>query len=246
MKIQGEGLAEIVKDNPNLLNFLDRLDVQLGFGDKTIEQICKSNHIEIPFFVEMLQLILKRYEFNPRYIDEFEPKLTVKYLRNSHKSFLNDYLSEIERYIESLKNNETNRKKDCDLMMNYFQDYKTEFVNHLQYEDNTIFPYIIELEKIISENIPNSKIIEKIKIEPINNYIKDHGSLNEQLNDLKYLIIKYFKPFKETKIVRSLIKVIYELEEDLEIHELIENQILFPQTKKMEDKVLKNAMINRK
>lgn len=246
MKIQDERLVDVVKDNPILLNFLERLDIQLGFGDKTIEQICKSNHIEIPFFVEMLQLILKKYEFNPRYIDEFEPKLTVKYLRNSHKSFLNDYLTEIEVNIESLKKYEKNRKKDCYLMMNYFQDYKTEFIKHLKYEDNTIFPYILELEKSLSEKKPQTEIILKIKKYPIANYMRIHDSLNEKLNDLKYLIIKYFKPFKYTKIVRTLIMILYELESDLEIHELIENQILFPQTKKMEEVVLKKASINRK
>lgn len=238
MKIQEEKLGDIVKYHPQLLNFLDRLDIQLGFGDKTIDDICREYHIASDFFIELLQLIIKKYDFNPNYIEEFEPKLTIKYLFKSHKSFLNDYISDLEIIIENLKNEEINREKDCNLLIKFFNDYKVEFCEHLNYEDNVIYPYILELEKAISDIKPEKSIVDRIKHNPMKNYIKKHGSLDEKLNDLKSLIIKFFKPFKSAKNIRLLIKLLYELEEDLHLHELIENKILFPQAKKMEEIIL--------
>lgn len=239
MKIQEERLAEIVKNNPQLLNFLDRLDIPLGFGDKTIEEVCRKYQIQVPFFVELMQLLIKKYEFNPLYIDEFEPKLTIKYLRNSHNSYLKDYLPDIDSIIKKLKATEPNRANDCNILMNYFRDYRTECVKHLQREDNIIFPYILQLENAVSEGNCSDELMDQINKYPIRNYVREHDSLNEMLNDLKFLIIKYFKPFDDAKAVRSLVKILYDLDEDLHLHELIENHILFPQAQKMEEQILK-------
>lgn len=231
-------LADFVKNDPTVLDFLNRLEIPLGFGDKTVGQICEEYNIDYYFFSELIQLIMKKYEFNPKYIDKFEIKLTVKYLRNSHKSYLTDYLQKIEKDIEQLSLLEYDRKKDCDVLNNYFLEYKLEFNNHLLYEDDDIFPYILELEKAYHSGKPSNELLQRIKGNKIINYVKKHDSLDEKLNDLKNLLIKYFKPFRERFLVISLLKTMYELEEDLKLHDLIENQILFMQAKKIEDNII--------
>lgn len=238
MKIHDEKLGDIVKNHPQLLNFLDRLEIQLGFGEKTIEDICKEKQISSVFFVELMQLITKKYDLNPNYIEDFELKLTIKYLVKSHHSFLNDYIFDLEILINKLQKDEVGREKDCILLIKFFNNYKSEICEHLNYEDNVIYPYILDLEKSISDNKYDNSILDRIKLNPIRNYIKKHDSLDDKLNDLKNLIIKFFKPFNSTKNIRILIKLMFELEEDLKLHELIENKILFPQAKKMEDLIL--------
>lgn len=247
MNLQKEKLADAVKKHPSLLNFLDRLGIKLGFGDASIDEVCRNNTIPIPFFIELMQLIIKRYEFNPNYIKEFEPKLTVSYLENSHKSFINDYLNDFEIIINELSHLEIERHQECLLLERYFKIYRSEFEEHLQYEDNIIFPYILALESSIVSNNYDYTIFDKIQNNPITNYMKNHSSLDDKLNDLKSLIIMFFKPFRAEKLVRKLLKLMFELDEDLKLHELIENKILFPQAKQMEEKILQQIIeINRK
>ena len=242
MNVFDTKLADHVKEHASLLNFLDRLDIALGIGDKTVREICEEYDIDIYFFSELLQLITKKNEFNPRYIHKFNINHTVKYLRNSHHSYQTAYLPDLKSYIDKLENLEEGRKKDCELLNKYFSDYRREFLEHLEYEDGNIFPYILELERSYTSGDPDSSLLKRVRENPISNYVKKHSSLDEQLSDLKNLLIKYFKPFEHASVVRSLLKVLYELENDLKLHELIENQVLFPQVKIIEEKLIKNKI----
>lgn len=237
MNIYEENLGNIVKYYPQLLIFLDRLGIKLGFGEKTAQEICRDYDISFKFFMELMQLIIKKYDFNIDYIDDFETKSTIKYLEMSHKSFLTESIPDIEIVIQNLKFEETHRETDCNLLLRYFEQYKAEVIEHLNYEDQYIYPYILNIEAALLSNKFHD-VINDVMHNSISLYIKKHNSLDEKLNDLKNLIIKFFKPFESTKRVRMLLKLLYELEEDLKLHELIENKILFPRVQKMEYAIL--------
>ncbi len=230
MNIEHNKLADYVKDYPALLNFLERVGIKLGFRDKSIKQVCEENNLDLPFIIDLMMLIINRDEFNPNFLDNYKIDHTVNYLRNSHKSYVFDYIPEIESLINELSKFEIQREKDCKLLMMYFKDYKDEFVKHINYEDTVIFPYIIE--------IANSNFEEKSKNsgnKSVTEYMLNHDNLDEKLEDLKNLLIRYFKPFENTKVIRSIIKLLFEMEEDLIIHELIENKILFPKAQNIEN-----------
>jgi regulator of cell morphogenesis and NO signaling len=239
VKIRELKLGELVAKYPQALNFLDRMQIDLGFGDLSADEICATKDINSIFFFELLQLLIKKHDFNPKYINAFQPKLTIKYLQNSYKSYIEENLPLVENLINDLGQKEPERDKDCRILQKYFADYKKEFIAQLDYEESKIFPYILKLEIMIDTEFSNSK--EFIENNSIEYYIKKHNSLNEKLNDLKSLLIKYFKPFKSSKTIRDLLKALYELEEDLTYRELIEAHILFPQVRKLEEVVLSNS-----
>lgn len=228
MTVEENKLADYVKDYPALLNFLERVGIKLGFRDKSIKQICQELDLDIPFVIDLMMLIINREDFNPNYLDNYKIDHTINYLRNSHRSYVFDYIPEIESLIQQLSEVEKNREADSKLLMMYFRDYKDEFVKHIQHEDAVIFPYIMELS---SHNQQNSNKASK----PVTEYMQAHDNLDEKLEDLKNLLIRYFKPFDNTKIIMNIIKLLFDMEEDLIIHELIENKILFPKAQILEN-----------
>ena len=234
-------LAELVNKNVHLLPYLRRMGLKLGFGDKTIEDICNENNINIEFFIELMQLIIKKNAFNPKYINNFETILTIEFLRKSHNSYINESLPKINQLIKNLQEKESLRIEDTKVMMKFFSIYEKDFHSHINYEDTIIFPYILKIENNFKNRESGSEIMTLIKENTIRNYIRQHESLNEQLNDLKNLLIKYFHPFDDVLLTQSLIYALYDLENDLMYHELIENQILFPQVNKMEQYLLNIA-----
>lgn len=219
MILEDNKLADYIKDYPALLNFLDRLGVKLGFRDNTIKQVCEQYNLEIKFVIDLMMLIINRDEFNPNYLDNYAVINTVKYLKNSHQSYEFDYLPEIESLINRLAELERNRELDCKLLMMYFKEYKDDFIKHINYEDSVIFPLIVNANNT-NEDINKDNIVAE--------YMQNHDNLDEKLVDLKNLLIRYFRPFENIAIIRSIINLLFEMEEDLRIHELIENKILFP------------------
>lgn len=102
MTVEENKLADYVKDYPALLNFLERVGIKLGFRDKSIKQICQELDLDIPFVIDLMMLIINREDFNPNYLDNYKIDHTINYLRNSHRSYVFDYIPEIESLIQQL------------------------------------------------------------------------------------------------------------------------------------------------
>ncbi len=232
-------LADFVKKYPKLLDFLDRLNIDLGFGDKTVSEICTEYKIDKYFFIELMHLISSKNKFKPQYIDKFDIKQTISYLQQSHYSFLNEYLPRINYFITEIKKNEQSRIKDIEVLEKYMSDYIEEVKIHLSSEDNDIFPYIIDLLDAVNSKNVSEELQKRLKKYPIYDFMKIHDALYEKLDDLKNLLIKYFKPFQNNIYEKLLLKTIYELDEDIKLHDMIENIILYPQAEILEKRIKK-------
>lgn len=237
MNLYEENLANIIKAYPQLIGFLNILGIKLGFGDKSTAEVCAEYGIPHLYFLELMQLVVRKYDFNPNYFDNFELKLTLNYLKNSHKVFLAETITDIELSIKELIVLEPSRDSDCKMLFRYFEQYKKEVIEHFNYEDKVVFPYIENLELFVqSQNW--TKAMATVKRNPIIKYIEKHNSLEEQLDDLKNLLIKYYRPFDSYRVIAKLLKQLFELEQELQLHELIENRILFPQVQNLEKRVM--------
>jgi len=71
-------------------------------------------------------------------------------------------------------------------------------------------------------------------------YQEHHSDIEDKLNDLKNLLIKYL-PYKDDQILRrKLILKLFDLENDLNIHSQIEELILIPLVSEMESQLNKS------
>ena len=63
MQIQADmKMAEIIHLNYHLLPIISRFGINLGFGDKSVKQICKEHSIDVNFFLEIVNSFhLKNY-----------------------------------------------------------------------------------------------------------------------------------------------------------------------------------------
>lgn len=83
-------LAGLIESDYRLLSVLSRLDIQLGFGDITVEDACRKYGLSTELFL----MICSVYSF-----DEYEPvadslsgddvRRIIRYLRLSHSYYMN-------------------------------------------------------------------------------------------------------------------------------------------------------------
>lgn len=126
--------------------------------------------------------------------------------------------------------NSANNHKEMGLVEKFFGEYFKEVTEHLNYENNIVFPYIIGLyDKIINHKHPFNP--QKYSV---TEYKEHHNDIEEKLNDLKNLLIKYLPQKNDQALRRKLLFCLFELEYDLSIHSQIEDLILIPLVTKME------------
>ena len=108
----------------------------------------------------------------------------------------------------------------------FYQVYQNEVLNHFKYEEEVAFPYI----KQLSEGIKNDRY-------NIGQFEKNHSDIDEKLNDLKNIMIKYLPGNSPSGQLNALLIELFELEDDFLKHTLIENKILVPLVAQLEQQV---------
>lgn len=216
-------IADLIDVNFKLLNVLSRLDINLGFGENTIMEVCVRQGIDLNSFL----LICNVYTYDG-YIPSVElmsgadPATIVDYLHNSHSFYL---LKEFKALEEELKA----MVEPCDatqkkVVARFFSDYKAQVENHFEYEESVVFPYI---RALMAGQRYASYSIEQFE--------ENHSNIDETLNDLKNIVMKYLPDTCDTVLRNQVLYRIYRLGEDLLKHTLIEDNILIPMVNKIEE-----------
>jgi regulator of cell morphogenesis and NO signaling len=238
MITQHTKMADLIHADVFTLSVLHRLHIPLGFGDETIQDVCGKNNINSEVFVYMVNLFM--YDIVPDTSIENRtiiPDL-LSYLQLTHRYYLTHHLPLIEGHIQKVLDNEPQRKQDIFLLSSFFEKYKTEFFLHLENEDDNVFPYVEKLFSAFVSGHADENFINQVATSPIARFEKDHDDLEEKLNDLKNIIIKYLQPFKSVHNVHQILILLFQLEKDVNQHARLEDLLLVPLVEKTEKELL--------
>jgi regulator of cell morphogenesis and NO signaling len=221
-------IADIIPGNPYLLLMLEHLAIDLEVRDKTIEQICGENDINTELFLTIANLF---NGFDTPSVSEYSSgniKTIIRYLENSHQYYLKEKYPQIRLYIEDI--NKKNNHAEILMLGKFFDKYFSEVAAHLDYENAVVFPYVLNLDNLLTSKDAGNYLSNY----SVTEYREHHDDIEEKLNDLKSLLIKYMPQKNDRQERRKLLLCLFELEYDLNIHSRIEESILIPLVEKME------------
>ncbi len=223
-------MAELILINYQLLPVLNRFGLRLGFGEKTVEQVCKLEEIDTVFFLEIVNTFNNENYLPENHLQNQSIDLIIDYLKKSHDFFIDVKLNSIEKMIsEFVQKCSSTQVQKVALIKTFFDEYKKELIAHIYQENSVVYPYIILLEKTY---ISNSTDKNKNEIQNYNfsvsQYASEHSDVEEKLFDLKNIIIKYIPRTEQTDLCNHILFDLFELEKDLKNHQRIEEKVLIP------------------
>jgi len=215
-------LADMLLANYKLLLVLNRFDIHLGFGEKSIEEVCNKRGIPTSLFL----LVCNVYSFSDYLppkdkLQSFNAKDLIQYLHSSHAYYKEKSIPEINKKLTAIVTRINS--KAALMLQRFYDDYQTEVLNHFNYEETVAFPYV---DSLLNGNICKEYSISKFE--------ENHSNIEEKLNDLKNIIIKYLPDADSPEELNDLLINLFELEDDLEKHTLIEDKILIPIVSQLE------------
>ncbi len=232
-------MAEVILKDYRLLPIISRFGLKLGFGNKTVEEICKESDIDTDFFLEILNSYHNPVYFPQNHLIEFKADVVVQYLTNTHAAYLNKIVPRIESYIEKLeKEVSADGIRNINLLRSFFYEYRSEVEVHFEVEEERVFPYILALENALKTGACSDELMTRIKEEPIEIYERNHDNLEVKLGDMKNLIIRFLPVEDCEDDYEYLLTELFQMESDLEDHARIEEKVLVPKVKMLETKVL--------
>lgn len=235
MLIQQEmKLADVIHHDHTLLPVINRFGLHLGFGDQTIEMLCRKNEVNTEFFLTILNAFHDSQYFPKKHLQSFPASYLIDYLYKTHQFYLEEKIPEIEGLIGKLiKKNKANEETFI-LLQNFFSEYKEELTIHIQREEKRVYPYVLELEKAVGSGVIPDKLTSEMNDYSITDYEAEHENVEEKLYDLKNIIIKYLPSAGNEQLFYSILRELFSLESDLKDHARIEDLILVPKVEAME------------
>lgn len=235
-------LAEIIHINYLLLPILNRFGIQLGFGEKNVEEICKEMNLNIEFFLVIINSFHNHNYFPQDKLQRFDLILIVDYIKKSHSYYLELKVPQIEKLIQELSGRSDEKYKDqIRLIEKFFSEYKVELIAHIQEEENKIIPYVLTIGKAYSEGSLNVAHKHLVQENSINKFAGEHSNIEDKLFDLKNIIIKYLHPVKDNFTSNALLIELFRLERDLNDHARIEDKVLIPKVQYIETEILRKV-----
>lgn len=218
-------MSDLICCHYPMLLVLSRFNIPLGFGEKTIEEVCCENNVHSATFLAVVNMLLDEHRKVPeKELMEISIDSLLDYLHNSHSYFLDYRLPAIRaKLIEAINYGD---KDVTFVIIRFFDVYVAEVRKHMLYEEETVFTYVKELFSGKSTGNYGISIFKK-----------QHNQVEARLTELKNILIKYFPNGGENEL-NSVLFDIFSCEKDLASHNDIENYLLVPAIMRLENSKL--------
>ena len=224
-------MIDLISDNYIMLQGLGAFGIRLGFGDKTVEEVCKEQGVDSYTFLAVVNFIINGYA--PKDSDDrIDVETILGYLRASHRFFLDFQLPSIR---EKLKATLCQDDSMSTLILHLYDEYAHDIQKHMRYEEKTLFPYVEALLRGEQTSRYNVGI-----------FSKNHSDTTGKFQELKSIIIKYLPQdnLSNNKLTDTLYDI-YNNEEWLCNHSNVEDCIFVPAIRLLEKKVKEEGISTR-
>lgn len=219
-------MRDLVKDNSALILVMGRFGISLGFGDKSVREVCRMHHVNENTFLEVVNFVSSK-DYN--YESVSLPSL-IGYLKQAHEYYLDFNLPNIRRkLIEAIDCSGTDEL--AMLILKFYDEYVTEVRKHMEYENDVVFSYVEQL----SQGFLNRNFT-------ISNFAGKHTPIGYKLKELKDIIIRYYPEKNNYQLNQVLLEIILS-EQDLTSHCMIEDKLFVPAVKLIEQQLKKRGQI---
>ncbi len=218
---------KLIHNNYDLLPVLNRFGIRLGLKEKTVETICREKKINPDFFLAIVNTFTNENYFPEEELLSFSPLEIIEYLKRTHRYYIHYVLPKMSTQLEQLVASSTSGNQELTMVNQFYKQYTKELIEHIDYEEQTVFPYI---EKMISSHKSEGRY-------SILSFEKEHTNVDEKLNDLKNLIIKYLNPDYDENLCNEFLITLFRFEKDVYDHARIEDVILLNQAVAIENRL---------
>lgn len=208
-------LCEVIVDEPSVVPVINRFDIVLGVGDRTIKSICKEKGIDTSFFITILNAFINESFFLENVTGAFNAGDVVDYLRKTNNSYLRNQLPNIERHFAALISR-SDSNNNLPLLFNLYREVKTEIERRID-SDNQWFDAIISAEQSNSEVSVAGNAVQA-----------ESDSIEDKLSDLINMFVIHLRGDYDRNLCHAVLFAVISLEKDIRQNNRIRNRVLRP------------------
>ena len=209
-------MYDVLCDEHHLFQMLSRFGIPLGFGEKNVREVCKESNVDVTTFLAVANYVKVGPEVASYYVDKVSAAALTDYLKRAHSYFLDFQLPDIRRRLVSSINC-SDANEVAFLILQFFDEFMRDVRHHMEAENKKMFRSVDQL--LQGGSIPDTQFLQ---------FAHSNESFNHKLQELKNLIIKYYKGDGPNELLNTVLFELFNCEEDLQLHRGVENDLFLP------------------
>lgn len=241
MKIINKKIEDLVDENYIYASVLYYFGIKFyDYSEKTLEEVCSEKGLNIKTVISSLETVSTSPAENKLSLVSFPVDLVIEYLKHSHYIFIKQKLPYIAKLIESLPAT----SKDHFLLIQdlklVFPLFVEDFIHHIYEEEDSLFSYVLMLNKALDGVKNVSKIFYAMEKYSLQEFATEHEHNDDEMKGLRSITQNYSLIPENDLHLRVIFAELKSFEENLIQHARIENEILFPKALELEIDIKKN------
>jgi len=237
--IDNKTVADVVSENIKTAHVFKKYGIDFCCGGGiTIDKACEKKNLDYSQLKEELLKVddaPKAYNYNSWKLD-----FLIDHILNIHHAYVEESIPLILQYSNRVAEVHGHHYTEVLKINTLFNEAANELASHMKKEENILFPYIKSLLQIeIAKEPLNSPSFGSIN-NPITMMEMEHEAVGDIFKEIARLTNNYTPPEDACNTFRALYAKLDEFEQDLHQHIHLENNILHPKAKQLEQTLMNN------
>ncbi len=203
-------------------------------GNRTVDEVCSKSGIDASELLDKLQNVLRATGSEHIDYKSWPLDLLIDYIEKKHHRYVEEKVPVLLQFLNKLCKVHGERHPELLKINEHFMASAGELAAHMKKEELILFPFI---KKMIHATRAQSGIqaphfgtVEN----PIAMMKDEHDNEGARFREIAKLTNNYNPPADACNTFRVTYAMLEEFEKDLHLHIHLENNILFPETIKLE------------
>ncbi len=224
-KLNTETIGQIVADDFRAAAIFKNAGIDFCCGgNKSLAEACNEKGINPEKLTSALDELKTD---NPAYSQDFKNwnlDFLADYIVNTHHKYVLSHLSDLAFYTQKIASVHGENHPELIVVARLFSEIKKELLQHLENEEDVLFPAIKEVLKNGTAEAKATIISE------ITRMTGEHEYAGGAMDRINQITNGYLIPEDACNTYKVAFKLLEEFEDDLHIHVHLENNILYPKS----------------
>lgn len=232
-------VREFAIEIPNATRVFEKLKIDYCCGgNQPLNEACAQAGLEIDEVLGLLNQTAPA-KTDSEVVDSRSLPLAglTSYIVEKHHLYTRNELERLPALLEKVCSAHGLNHPELFQIQSQFQILRAELEPHMMKEERILFPYIFRLEAAVVENLPAPFAPFGTVGNPIAAMMREHDAAGDILKAIRQLSGDFAVPEDACFSYRTLYSALEEFEADLHQHIHLENNILFPRSLKVENKL---------
>jgi regulator of cell morphogenesis and NO signaling len=191
-------------------------------GKKTVREACVNKGLNIKDVQEMLQNIVPETNSCSVPPNKMSLSMLIEYIKDVHHRYVKQQIPIIIELLDKTTAAHGTIHPELDGINGHFRELSSELLQHLEKEEQVLFPAI---ERVYDPELKNSPVG---LIPPVAVMEKEHEKAGVLMQEIRDKSHHFTPPSTACYTFKLLYNQLEAFEEDLHMHIHLENNILFP------------------